>query len=295
MGPVMINLLPIGLAVGAAVFWAMGQIMAKTALKYVSMSAYAVSGALFSLPFIIFYALLTGGLTFPDLGLVLVAAVGGFTDLFIGLMLYVFAIKRMAVHRATSLANIAPFWGALTAMLFLGESAKIAIFASAILIVLGSFFVTSKQNTNHSDTQKLGTILALFAGFAWGVAEVVPAKYCLNHGMPLVTYLFILVTVAGTAWCILAVVNWIKGRFRYSMKGIGISAISGFFICFLGWFLWLSALRIEQASVLAPIRGLLVLFTFLFSILFLREKPTKKAFLGMVIILSGIVYLSLSI
>jgi len=44
----------------------------------------------------------------------------------------------------------------------------------------------------------------------------------------------------------------------------------------------------ERASLLSPIRGLVVLFAFFLSILFLKEKPTKSSFLGMTAIFAGV-------
>jgi len=69
--------------------------------------------------------------------------------------------------------------------------------------------------------------------------------------------------------------------------GLKISAFVGLIGVAFSWILWLTALSLEQASVLAPVRGLVVPFGFAFSILIVKERPTKKAFLGLVLILAG--------
>ncbi|MFB0500235.1 MAG: EamA family transporter, partial [Candidatus Hadarchaeaceae archaeon] len=62
----------------------------------------------------------------------------------------------------------------------------------------------------------------------------------------------------------------------------------GIFGLFVGQILWQHALKIEEASALSPVVGALVPLAFLFSILFLGERPTKRAILGMIIVFIGI-------
>lgn len=289
-----INLLPVGLVVGTTVFWAITQVLSGIAVKDTSMSVYSSLSHLFAALLIGSYLMFTGGLYFPDLWLVIVAAIGGIVDSFIGFMLYLHALKRAETHVVTSLSNTAPFWGVLTAVLFLGEAARVSVFVSAFLVVLGSFLMISIREMNRHDIRNQGAILAIAAGIVWGISETIPTKYCLNNGMSPFIYLFIMTAVACAAWFVLASVNGARGRLKYSARGIRISAFAGFFGVFLAWLLWLSALNMEQASLLAPVRGLVVPFGFLFSILIVKEKPTKKAFLGLFLILAGLILVSIS-
>ena len=281
------NLLPIGLAAGASLFWAMSLVIDKIALKDTSIAVYATIRCLFGLLFLIPYVLLSGGLDFPEPKLILIAVIGGLLDSFVGAMLYFIAINRTTVHKAASLANTAPFWGVITAILFLGEKANLAIFLSAFLVVWGAYLL-SKREENYSDTSKWGLGLAHSAGFIWGICEVIPTKYCLNHGMSPLAYQFILIIAINIAWSLTVLINRAKRRLKCSIKGIKVAIFSGFFGSFLGWVFWLSALKMERASILSPVRGLVVLFAFSLSILFLKEKPTKRSFLGMAAVFTGV-------
>ena len=69
------------------------------------------------------------------------------------------------------------------------------------------------------------------------------------------------------------------------------SAFTGFF---LSWILWLSALGIAPASLLVPIRGAAIPFAFLLSVALLRERPTSRSALGVVLVFGGVVLISLS-
>ena len=63
---------------------------------------------------------------------------------------------------------------------------------------------------------------------------------------------------------------------------------------FLGWTLWLSSLQRAPASVISPVRGSTLLFAFLYTLLFLRERPTLRAIAGAGCVLVGIVLVSLA-
>ncbi|MCD6471982.1 DMT family transporter [Candidatus Aerophobetes bacterium] len=281
------NPLPIVLAAGASLFWAISLVINKIALRDTDIAVYATIRSLFGLLFFIPYVLLSGGLDFPEPKLILIAIIGGFLDSFIGEMLYLIAISKIAVHKATSLANTAPFWGVSAAILLLGEEAKFVVFLSAFLVVWGAYLLT-KREENCFYTPKLGSILALSAGLIWGIAEVIPTKYCFNHGMDPLAYQFILMVVISIAWGLTGLISRAKRRLKCSIKGVEVAILSGFFGSFIGWIFWLSALKIERASLLSPIRGLVVLFAFFLSILFLKEKPTKSSFLGMTAIFAGV-------
>jgi len=219
------NPLPIVLAAGASLFWAISLVINKIALRDTDIAVYATIRSLFGLLFFIPYVLLSGGLDFPEPKLILIAIIGGFLDSFIGEMLYLIAISKIAVHKATSLANTAPFWGVSAAILLLGEEAKFVVFLSAFLVVWGAYL-------NCFSTPKLGSILALSAGLIWGIAEVIPTKYCFNHGMDPLTYQFILMVVISIAWGLTGLISRAKRRLKCSIKGVEVAILDFLVISF---------------------------------------------------------------
>ena len=281
--------LAIFLALSAAVSWAITQVLTKTGLQRMNLIAYASFRPLFALLFIVPYGIITSGLHLPGLKFILIAVSGGIFDTFFGSMLYFLAIKKSSAHESASLANTAPFWGVVTAVLFLGEKPKPIVFISAFLVVSGAYFLVTRGKKTSSNHSFLDTLPALGAGAMWGIAETVPAKYCLNHGMSPVTYLFIMVATAAITWNLVAIFSRKHSfHFRYPLRDIGVAMITAFTGFFLGWILWLTGLEMAPASILAPIRGSMTLFAFLFSILLLRERPTYRSAIGVALTFSGV-------
>jgi drug/metabolite transporter (DMT)-like permease len=279
------------LAVGAAVSWALSQVLTKEGLRRMDFVAYGVVRPLFALPFILAYGLITSGLHFPDLGLVGIAACGGVIDSFLGTLLYMFSLRRSPAHLAAPLSSTAPFWGVVTAVLFLRERPHPVVFVAAVLVVLGAYFLGSHRSGEITGRPVVGTVAALGAGVVWGVAETLPAKYCLAQGMTPITYQLIMVGAAAASWGLLAV--WRRRRLPWSPKGLMIAFQSAFAGFFLGWLLWLSGLSLAPASVLAPVRGSTILFSFMFSILLLHERPSLRAVVGLLFVSAGVFLVSI--
>jgi len=289
------NKLAIFLALGAAVSWALTQVLTKTGLQRMDLLSFASVRPLFALIFIIPYGLMTAGFRYPGLNFIVIAVLAGLLDAFFGSMLYFIAVKKSSAHEAASLANTAPFWGVVTAVLFLGEKPRPVVFVAAILVVLGAYFLVTRRKETSPDYSHWETLPALGAGVLWGVAETVPAKYCLNQGMSPIFYQLIMVSTAAVSWNLLA---GFRGKhlfsFRYPLKDWSAALFTGFSGFFLGWILWLTGLELAPASFLAPIRGSMTLFAFLFSMLLLRERPTARSAVGVLLTFGGVFLVSIT-
>jgi len=226
--------------------------------------------------------------------LLIIAVLGGILDSFGGTLLHMIALKRSPAHEAVSLSNTAPFWGVVAAVVFLGESPQFASFAAAVLVVLGAYFLASNHDRSDKQTTRWGPWIALAAGVLWGVAEIVPAKHCLTHGMTPLTYQLMALTGSATAWGVFALSRYCLGGFSWSRRGMSIATLTGFTNLFLGSVLWLFALDRAPANLIAPIRGLVVLFGFLASVLILKERPSKRSAIGVLLIIAGVMLVSIA-
>ena len=287
------NNIAIILALGAAVSWASTQVFSKIGLQRMDLVDFASIRPLFALLFIVPYGLLTAGFENPGLLFIGIAVLAGLMDDFLGSMLYLIAVKSSSAHEAASLANTAPFWGVVTAVLFLGERPRLIVFISAFLVVLGAYFLVTRRGDAAIDHSLWKTLPALGAGVLWGVAETVPAKYCLSQGMSPIFYQLVMVITAGVSWNLFAAV---KGksiiRMSYPWRDLGVALFTGFTGFFLGWILWLTGLKLAPASLLAPIRGSMTLFAFLLSMLILRERPSLRSAVGVSFTFSGVFLVS---
>ncbi len=165
------------------------------------------------------------------------------------------------------------------AFLFLNEEITFIIPISAVLIFVGTFLLSGRDNKDK-DSWKYGVPVASFVAFLWGLNAVFN-KFALNEGMQLFSLLFVRVASAAMIFLLAFGIRSIRSFPKLTRKSVGLSALSGVTASVIGSFLYLSALSREAASKLAPITGSTVLFGFLLSVVILGENPTRKAFLGL--------------
>ena len=280
-------------ATSSAVLWAFGQVVMKVGIADMSLGLFGFTRAAFALVFVIPFGLLGSGFHFPEPTLVVIAFFGGLLDSFVGTFLYMKALQKSPAYEATPLANTAPFWGVVAAVVFLGETPRLVAFAAAVLVVLGASFLIKRSDGATPRTARWGPWVALAAGVVWGIAEIAPVKHCLNNGMDPVPYQLMVILGAGSGWGIYTLFCRKAGKHHFSRRGIGIAVLTGFTNLFLGWMLWLAALERAPASLLSPVRGSLALFGFVFSILLLKERPSVRSGVGVLLVAAGVMLVSI--
>ena len=280
-------------AIGAAIAWALESILSKPALRYMDMFSYGVIRPLFALTFVVPFGLLTSGFAFPGWKLLGIAMVAGIIDSFVGSMLFYYAMRRVPAHEATSLANIAPFWGVITSILILGEPMQPVLIIAAVFVVLGAAFLVNRGDDESRSRLSWSALPALGAGILWGFAETVPAKYCLTSGMSPITFQLIFIVSTGVAWGIAAFIRSRRTPLRFPRRGVALAFVTAIMGYAIGWILWLSGVSMAPASLLSPVRGSMTLFTFLFSVILLRERPSRRSALGALFVLCGVLLVSL--
>jgi len=289
-----VDWIAIGLGLGTAFSWGITQGVMKLGLLSVDGITFAFLRPVVALLFIVPFVAFADEFVFVSLSVSAVAVAGGVLNAFVGTALYYYAVKRSPVHQAASLANTSPFWSVVLAILFLRESATAATLGAGVLVVAGSYLLILR-NTDEKGASRhvLPLLAALGTGLLWGFTAAVPAKYCLSHGMNGATYEMILTASAGVCWAVLAVPRILRHGLHVGRAGwfyVIVSAVFGFFI---GWILWLEALARVDASVLGPINGATALFAFVFGMVFLKERPTPRAYAGSLLIFAGVVVVSL--
>jgi drug/metabolite transporter (DMT)-like permease len=284
--------LAIALALGATVCWALTQVLMKTGLQCMSRVAFGMARPWIAFLFIVPYAFATGGFEFSSWALVGIACAGGALNAFLGTWMFYFSVERSSAHQAGSLANTGPFWGVVTSVLILGERPTIATFVAAALVVVGAYFLLERGRGKVTTHHVLPWLAALGAGFLWGFSAAVPAKYCLSNGMSAITYQFLMSISSGSCWLLLALPSLFRRRLSFSRRGLTYAFVTSLFGFFIGWILWLSGLELVPASFLSPIGGTTVLFTFFFSIVLLRERPSWRAVIGGAFIFGGVFLVS---
>ncbi|MCD6495185.1 DMT family transporter [Candidatus Bipolaricaulota bacterium] len=281
------------LATGAAIAWALETVLSKPALRHMDMFSYGAIRPLFALMFVVPYGLLTSGFAFPGWKLMGIAVVAGVIDSFVGSMLFYYAVHRVSAHEASSLANTAPFWGVITSILILGERMQPVLIVAAVFVVLGALFLVNRSDEKSSFRLSWSALPALGSGILWGFVETVPVKYCFANGMTAMTFQLTLIASSGIAWGIAALVRSRHTPLSFPRRGVALAFVTAILGYGFGWILWLSGVSMVPASLLSPVRGSMTLFTFLFSVILLHERPSRSSALGAVFVLCGVLLVSI--
>lgn len=285
--------LAILLAISAAAAWAIGMTVAKPGVRHMDLVTYTLARWLLVSVLAFVYALVTQQLAFPGWWPVLLATIAGILDSAFGGVFYLLAMERTSAHQTTTLSSTAPLWGVMGAVLVLGEPLLLRIVVAAILVIGGAVFLTKRGRQGESKAW-LGAAFALITGILWGFAETVPAKLALQAGMPPETLLLVFALSGALGMFVLIPILRPRIPRRVERRGILFVVLSAIGGAFLGWLLWLHALNIAPASVISPIRGSTLLFAFIYSVLFLKERPTPRALAGIALVACGVLLVSLS-
>ena len=265
--------------------------VAKPGVRHIDVLSYSLIRWGFVAAAAFLYAVLAGELALPSGVAVGWAALAGLMDAVAGGLFYLMAVERTSIHQAATLSSTAPLWGVIASVIFLFEPLHWTAMLSGVMVVAGAYFLVQPR---LGVTFKIhsGTLFATATGALWGVSETVVSKLALQAGLSpsMLLVIFSLTAIVGVA----AIMPLLRLRVprHFSRRGmiyLVISAVPG---TFLGWVLWLNGLRLAPASLLSPVRGSTMLFSFLYSVVFLRERPLRHALLGVALIFAGVLLVS---
>ncbi len=293
----------IALALAASAAWGIGMTTATPALRYVDRLTYLISrwGLVAALALV--YAFFTGHLAVPSMEGALWAVAVGLLDATAGGFFFLLALERGSTYQVTAISNTAPLWGVLGAVLCLGEPLRWSVAVAAGLAILGTWFLVDPRagrgdpavHGHAARRQAAGALFSLLTGVLWGIAETVPAKLALERGLSAESLLFVF-ALSGCLGAVL-LLPFLRRRIpvRAEPKGFLYVAVSGVAGAGVGWLLWLFSLERAPASVVAPVRGMTLVFCLLFSVAFLRERPTARALLGIAFAIGAVLLVSFGI
>lgn len=281
------NPLALVLALTAAICWGAAQVLGKLALRDLSALAFNAIRFSFVTALIFPIALLSGVLEGHGAELILLSIGAGVLGWFIGAQLFYYSLKRAPAHQIITVGNAYPFWVIVLASLFLGEGIKLILPISAALVFAGVFLLTPVQK--KSGQWRGGVILASLVAFIWGATGIL-RKSILTGGMEPFALLTISLASAMIIFDLATLGKRSWNQQGFNRRSIGLSLASATLAFPMGGFAYLSALGMEGVSTLAPITASTILFGFLLSLILVRERPTRRAVLGM-----GLTFLGVSL
>jgi len=287
-----VDLLTIALAVGATLAWALTWLWMRLGVKRIDWLSFGFLRPWMGLPFIVLFAWATDGFVFGTPAMVLVGLSGGLLNAVFGTALFYYAHSHGTLHETNILANTSPFWGVVSAILVLGEPARLVTFGAGVLVIAGTVFLV-RNRAGASERRSLrATLAALGAGVLWGFTIAVPTKFCMDGGMSPIAYQLLFTCSAAGGWSVVAWPALRRRRLRFDRKTLWIAFASSFAGLFAGWVLWLAALQRTDASELSPLNGLTLLFAVLLGVVFLREPITRRVVIGGSLIAAGVTLVS---
>lgn len=272
----------------SAFFAGLTAILAKVGIRGTDSDLATALRTVVVLIFAWMMAFLTGGV--PDF-----AAIAPKTYLFLVLsglttgaswICYFKALQLGDVNKVVPIDKSSLLLTMLLAFLFLGEGLSAGKVLCMALIGTGTFLMIEKKQAAAEKTRKRGWMFyaflsAIFAALTTILGKIGIERIDSNLGTAIRT-----AVVLVMAWMLVFAFGKQKGIRQIDGKSWVFLGLSGA-ATGLSWLCYYHALQTGDASIVAPIDKLSILFTVAFSRLVLGEKLTLKSALGLALIVGG--------
>lgn len=207
---------------------------------------------------------------------------------------YFKALQLGDVNKVTPIDKTSTVLTMILAFFFLGESLTMVMFIGMVGILTGTMLMIEKKEVTDRQKEKGNSLWLIYAVLSAVFASLTSILGKLGmEGIP---------SNYGTAvrTCVVLVMAWIVVFLQKKQAKVrGIEKKSRIFLVFSGvttglsWLCYYRALQEGPASIVVPIDKLSVLITIVFARIFLKEKLTKKAVVGLIVLVAGTLVLLL--
>lgn len=199
---------------------------------------------------------------------------------------YFKALQLGDVNRVAPIDKSSTVLTILLAFLFLGEPISLPQILGVLGIGIGTLLMISKKEVDQEKPQSKSWLLfallsAIFASLTSIFGKMGVENVESNLGTAIRT-----IVVLAMAWAMVFVTGEQKDLGKIDRKSAFFLLLSGI-TTGLSWLCYYRALQDGLASVVVPIDKLSILVTIVFSGLVLKEKLSRKAGMGLVLILAG--------
>ncbi len=214
---------------------------------------------------------------------------------FIGITLfnlfYLEAVERVGISVAVVLLYTSPLFVVLFSSIFLGERITRAKVIAIALLLMGTFFVVQAYQVSLLRLNFVGIMMGLGAGFAFSLLSIFSKAALIKADqLTKIFYMFLF----GSIYLSLIYPPW--RIFDQDLSSNTVFALAGLvlvstFLAYTLYILALSHLEAGKASIavaLEPVAAILFAFIFLGDVLFVSQ------YLGVALVLSGILLVSYS-
>ncbi len=220
------------------------------------------------------------------------------TGLVVGDLVYLMSQERIGVSYAFPIANIYPISTYIIALFLLNEELILSRFAGVIIAVIGVTFISREQAVKKKEegvitSDLFGLGLAFLAALCWSMGSVF-----LQLGVQDVDPIdanFARMLFGGAIFIPLFLGAVKNGMPIPTKRATKIVMGAGFLGMTMGSLLYTYTVKLIGASISALLGSISPLFALPISIIFLKEKFTKKSLLGVLLTVIGVILVVLAI
>lgn len=196
---------------------------------------------------------------------------------------YFKALDLGTVSKVTPVDKTSIVLTLILSSLFLNEKITTIKIISIALILLGTFLTIKKESKDSKENRWI--LYAILTAVFTSTTTVLSKIGIENTNTTLITFLRTIVVLI-----LLTTITLFKKKYKYIKD---IKSRSWLFIILSGlstslsWLFYFKALALGEASIVFPIEKLSLVVSILISIIFLKEKVSKKQITGIIIIVIG--------
>lgn len=217
----------------------------------------------------------------------------------VGDTLYFVSQERIGVSSAFPIAMSFPILTYILTVLFLGDPFYLSRMFGIILAVLGIIIISKEEPGTEPGTEDnpvfdtIGISLAVFVTilFASGTTLL---QVGINEIDP-ISGNFVMMFFGAVLFVPIVGISFRQGMQKPTRNATKIIMIAGFFEMGLGYFLFVTSVKLVGAAVASIIGSLAPLFAVPVSIFYLKEKFTRLASIGVILIVIGVVFVVIGV
>lgn len=248
----------------------------------------------YGLPFVIFYVCLLSyvydlNISFFNIKFLLYCFVGGVAQIVATyLLLKTFLLRNFAV--ATAYSKTEPIQAIFLGIIILNEKITLLGFIAIIIAVIGVLLISIEKNIKLAFN--FGTLIGILSGTLFGISAVSfrGASLSLDHDNPLVSSAITLLVAISLQTVFFTVYLAYKEpkQIVLSLRNLKYSLIVGFTgasasIC------WFYCMAVQNVAYVRALGQAELLFSFVISFYYLKEKVKINEMIGMLLMLFGII------
>jgi len=196
----------------------------------------------------------------------------------IGAVIFFWAMKKDSMHRVGTLSNSLSIWAVFLSIIFLEEKFFPAMIPVLILLIFG--VVLLSPAAEGAERWKPAIPVGILISIIW--ATTIVAQKVAIHGVPYST--FVAIKMAATTVFLLFFYPFTPTKL--TRHGFFYSLISALTLV-VGDILLMAGVDGLPASIFSPLYSTTIPFGFVFSVMFIKEKPVRRNWIGMLLIFAA--------